>query len=302
MLAFGEHPGQSHGVRFDADRKFFGAAILPFLDEQVIRRRKRAVVIHEFNVGYNLEGLRKGDEEHEGIIRALLRQTEENANGKLAATLDAGIPPGPDQGWFDWGYAERIAEINRNIPGAIRNIVEPLRPSTVWLMWEQSMLHETLGAPGSFPEAVEMEAEAIRGSISICLERSRRVVSLIKEMRAADPRLAFVVPRGFAHRGMAGDFDYSEFEMTVSYGLRGAPLFSSEAIVESFGRALGDDELRRYAMLSLHFEDYIRNVGLPMFRKNGAKLTREGIWAMRVDARRHAFEALDSKEPLRRIG
>jgi hypothetical protein len=301
-LAFGEHPGQSYGVRFDADRKFFRAAILPFLEEHVIRLGKKALVIHEFNVGYDLSGLQRDNKEHEEIIRALLRQTEEKANNALGATLNAGIPLAPDQGWFDWGYAERIAEINRSIPGAITNIVEPLRPSTVWLMWEQTLACERSRGARSFEESVEIEMEAISGSIDICLGRSRRVAALVKEARESRPDMAIIVPRGFAHRGMADEFDYSEFEMTVSYGLRGAPLFSSEAIIESFGRLLGEDELRRYALLSLHFDDYLRRAWLPGIRKSGAQLTKEAIWEARVAARRHALDSVDAQERFRKHG
>lgn len=301
-LAFGEHPGQSHGLEFDADRKFFRAAILPFLEEHVIRRGKRALIIHEFNVGFDLNGLERGNEEHEKILGELVRKTEENANARLSATINSGMPLSPDQGWFEWGYGERIAEINRSIPGAIRNIVEPLQPGTVWRMWEQTLVCERSRITGSLAESVDIEMELIRRSIDICLERSRRVVALVKEARESHPEMAIVVPRGFAHRGMADDFDYSEFEMTVSYSLRGAPLFSSEAIIESFGRTLGKEELRRYAMLSLNFDDYTRRVGLPGIRNNGTPLTKEAIWKMRVEARRHALETVDAQARFRKHG
>ena len=291
LLAFGEHPGENHGISFDADRNFFKSTVLPFLEEQVIRCGKKAFVIHEYNVGIDLRGFEKGNAKDEKIVSEILMKTEEKANNAFSSSLNAGLPLAPELGWFDWGYAERIAQMNKDNPGAIRNIVEPLKPGTAWHMWEQSVALERSSAC-CFSESVEIEIDMIRRSIEICLERSRRVVALVKAIREADPHTAIVVPRGFAHRGMSGDFDYSEFEMQVSYNLQGVPLFSSEAIIESFGRKLGEEELRRYAMLSLHYEEYIRTTGLKKISRDGLPPTREDIRGMWVDARKHALETL----------
>jgi hypothetical protein len=291
VLAFGEHPGHCCGLRYEADKAFFRGAVLPFLDEHAVSRAQKVLVIHEFNVGYDLSGMSPENPEHLAGVRGVVEKMEEHANAVLRGSLDCGIMPDEYQSWLDWGYLERIIEINRAAPGRIRNIIEPLSDSTVWRMWDQTLTCNRTGDAGGYAERVELEMEIIRHSIEICLGRSRRVSALVKEIREKEPETAIIVPRGYAHKGMAVDFDFSEFEMRVSYGLRGVPHFSSEAIAESFARKLSEGELMRYAVLSIRFDEYIRKART-MIRPaqvNGGQITLERLLQMNAEARRYAL-------------
>ncbi|MCI0504165.1 hypothetical protein L0Y65_05660 [Candidatus Micrarchaeota archaeon] len=291
-LAFGDHPGHCCGVSYGADKGFFRASIIPFLDEQAIDKGNKVTVIHEFNVGFNLAGADRKNPEDAKRVRQMVEQTESFANAELERTLDAGEMPGMYRDWLDWGYLERIAEINRMRPGMIRNRIEPLRQSTVWRMWDQSVSGSALRKAAPFCERVEAEMELIRLSIGICLERSGRVIALAGEIREREPGTAIAIPRGWAHRGMAGHFEYSDYEVRVAYGLKGVPHFSSEAIAESFTRTLSDDELRRYAALSLHYGEYMGRNGCRIHggAENPESIPVERIWEISAQARRYALE------------
>ena len=256
-LAFGDHPARCNGVYYGADKPFFRNAVVPFLDEQVVRGGRRAIIIHEFNIFFDLNNLDPKNASHIRHVEGIMKEAEKNANAHFRQTLDAGRPLRENAGWFDWGYLDYIAEINGRTPNMITNIVEPQRGSTLWLMNGYGSQYTPVGDADSFANRVAAEAESIRGSIRICLERSRRVSALVKEIRRKYPDAAIVVPRGYAHKGMAVDFDQSEFQLTVSERLKGVPLFSSEAIAASFSGALGDAEIARYARLSIYYSEYV---------------------------------------------
>jgi hypothetical protein len=291
-LAFGEHPGHSCGVRYGADREFFRSAVLPFLEEHAVRRSQRVMVIHEFNIGLNLTDIDRTDPAHAGVVRRMVEDIESRANAELKRSLGAGEMPRAYRDWFDWGYLERIAEINRMWPGRIANRIEPLEGCTVWRVWDQTETMKRARDDMRIEERIGLEIDILRQSIGICLERSRRVVEAVKMLRLAEPDTAVVIPRGYAHKGMAGDFDASEFEVDVASGLQGVVQFPSEAIAESFSRDLSEDELRRYAMLSLMYDDY---VGINSHRirsvaesQEPARLER--VWEVSAEARRHALD------------
>lgn len=290
-FAFGEHPGDFFGARCRADKGFFRSKIAPFLEEQVLRKGKRAIMIHEFNAGFNLAGADRLDHAQAEIVGRLVQKAETDANAMLAATLDTGRPPNGYGGWFDWGHAECIADINRMRPGGIRNIVEPQGVSTVWRLWDQMLVEERMTGAKNFDERVAVEKEIIRHSIGICLERGRRLASLVKAFRAANPTLAIAVTRGYAHQGMVGEFDQSEFEVTSSSGTNGAPRFPSEAIIESFRRDLGEEELARFARLSVRFNEYMSANRKRILDEscNGAEAPVERVWALNKRARAYAL-------------
>jgi hypothetical protein len=290
-LAFGEHPGDFFGARCRADREFFRSRMTPFLEEQVLGNGKRAIMIHEFNVGFNLAGADRHDRAQAEMVGKLVEKSETDANAMFAASLDAGRPVTGYGGWFDWGHTECIAETNRMRPGAIRNIVEPQGASTVWRLWDQMCVEGGIAKVKSFDERVAVEKEIIRHSIGICLERSRRLASLVKAFRAANPNLAIAITRGYAHQGMAGEFDQSEFEVISSSGTNGAPHFPSEAIIESFRRELGEDELARYARLSLRFDDYLaaNRKGILKDSRMDGEAPMERVWALHKRARAYAL-------------
>ena len=282
MLAFGEHPGQHGDKVYPAHRKFFKAALLPFL-EDARQRGQRVLVIHEMSVDYRtkgLDGVNKADVES---LEAGLQIAENNMNGLLSESLDVGQMLNVARDWFDWGYLDVIVDLNQAAPGTIRNIVEPFGANTLGHIDEHTELFRRSQNPMPFRERLRLEAELIRASIKISLSRSLRVVKLIKRLRSENPDLAVAVPRGYAHHGMSEHFDYSEFEMTVASSLKGAPSFLADAVAESFRRPLTDQELMIYARLSLYFEEYCLNA-----MKEGAGL--ENIWDTYSEARQYALE------------
>ncbi len=302
-LAFGDHPGNFHGLRFPADRAFFRAAVVPFLENAVLKEGRNAIIIHEFNTGLELGHLDRHNPEHAEAVENAMAGIERGINEHFSETLDAGRRLVRYSDWFDWGYVDDVARMNGSAPGRVRSIVEPLRASTAWLVHDSIAPRRRIRAAEGFDGMVEEECEAIRFSIAICLERSRRVSALVKEIRAADPDIAIVVPRGWAHRGMETDFDFSEFQIVASAALKGVPHFSSEAVVESFSRELGQDELHRYARLTLYGEMYHSHnrERLGAILEMGPEAAQKAMWEFNAGARRYALAMEDARMSAERL-
>lgn len=251
LLVFGEHGGRNGRLRTPPDKEFFKDIVHPFVEKHIVRGGKRALIIHEYNTAINCDGL-----DNTGVSNAM-GTIERGLNQKLEATFNQGFAMDEDSmHWFDWGFMDMVLEINRGAPGTVECIVEPLGASTQWIMWRQNRFARARRASPTFDDTVMAEVEMIKGSIEICMDRDRRLVEFVHKLRRENPDRVIIIPRGYAHKGMAHDFDYLNYRKAEAARLTGAPWFSTEAIIEAFSRRLTQSELERYARLSLHYSEY----------------------------------------------
>lgn len=292
LLAFGEHPAECGGIRYGADKRFFKSAVVPFLEEHVERRGEKAAIIYEFNMGFDLQGYDRLNPAHIQAVQTMVAQTGKGMGDSVSPSLDAGSEIGANAYWFDWGFLDKVMAINSITPGRVRNIVEPLAADTAWTMWDQSLAADAMRNAGSFEERVEIEKEVIKYSARTCAGRSRRVADLVRRIRGQEPQMAIVIPRGYAHSGMVAFFGQEEFDITCVSHMRGAPRFSSDIIIEAFGREVSEEEWRRHAALSLRFSNYALTNGERFLRKacNGGGYDEDALRMLSVEARRHALE------------
>jgi hypothetical protein len=149
-----------------------------------------------------------------------------------------------------------LVEINGKAPGTAVTIVESQSASTIWLCWERMLMERKLYVAGSREEEIELEKAVLKKASEIAFERNRRVFAHAQELRKESPKKAIIIPRGYAHLGMSTFFDPIDYDITFTSRHRGAPRFSSEAIIDSFKRQLSEQDWAWYASLSLHFSEY----------------------------------------------
>ncbi len=286
LLVFGAHGGRNGGLKVPPDKEFYKGLVDPFVEKHVVRGGKRAVVVHEYNTSINCENLSNSE------VSQIMSNLEHRLKLKLDATFNHGMKMDEDSmDWFDWGFMDKILEINREAPSTIECVIEPLGASTQWIMWKQQQLSRIVRHTDSFDESVIAEAELIRGSIEICMDRDKRLAGFIHKLRTEDPDRAIIIPRGYAHKGMAMDFDYLNYMKIEAARLTAAPWFSTEAIIEAFSKQLTPAELERYARLSLHYNEYYyshMDQHLAQARMAGAEPV-EGLKQLTLHAREYAF-------------
>ncbi len=284
LLAFGEHGGYSRGMHFPPDKDFFRGMVGPFIERHV-RSGGKAVIVHEYNIGLSLDGVPRG------ALPGIISAHEDKIRWELKQTLSRGLEMTRSMDWFDWGFMDDVLQINKERPEAIVSVIEPLGVDTVWLMWQQSSLSRTRTVAESYERALELEIELLKHSVRICIGRDKRLFSYIEKLRQEMPGRAIIVPRGYAHLGMAAYFEHLDYDMTVGYRLRGAPLFSTEAIISSFSRDLSPDELRRLAALSIDYDEFCNSKEDSYL--DGAADSKAASNAKRrlaLDARAYAFD------------
>lgn len=261
---------------------------MPFLEEHVASGRG-ATIIHEYNVVRHLD-----NEYVNQNLEDDLSQNERSANLLLDESVNKGKRfDGIDYTWFDWGFLDAILKLNGSSPGAIRSMIEPLRASTVRLLWEEILLEHRM--PSIYPtkEAIEVEKRIIEAKVKVCYERDMRVLSLAKQLRAENPGRAIAIPRGYAHLGMAPFFDHAEFDITLAARHSGSPRFTSEAIIALFNNKLSDEEMGRLALLSLLHSSYMDEKWNEVMR--GAGSVDSKLNELTVVARRLALESAEKQ-------
>src|SRR5512143_489064 len=252
LLAFGTHGSG----RDRPDGRFFRNAVMPFI-ERAVSNGRRVAVIHEFSV---YGGVRADEGERSmlahcgtlegaaGHLRDFLSDMQERANMGLRCTLDVGLHGEPID---DWGYNDRIRSINARRPGSILNIVEPQSLESLVAYWKISEFGKGIG-----PEGVGTMMGFIRTMAEDCIRRDRGVLGMVERTAALDPDAAIVVPRGSGHRGMVALLGGSSHQVHVAERLD-CEDFMDRAVRASYGRTLGDDELRAYAVLELELMKFV---------------------------------------------
>jgi hypothetical protein len=251
LLVFGEHSTRSKGVDVPPNKKFFRSMVNPFIDGYLSGKGKRVAIIHEHNTRIDSAGM-----EPDGL-KSAVAELEGRIQRKLDDTFARGIAMESNaMTWFDLGFMDKVLEINREAPGTIQCIIEPMNHEVQQIMGKQAALAAERRTTEVFDVLVQVETEIIRQTIEISRIRNHGVVRRVHELRAEDSKRAIIVPRGYAHKGMAQEFDPREYGITGGAHLEGVSWFSTEAIIESYTRELTKEDLEGYARLSIYYREY----------------------------------------------
>ena len=256
LLVFGGHPGRCGHLVLQGDREFFRSNLAPFA-ERWARAGRRAVMIHEYSVAceagwsaltcHESKSAREIQGEPLADAQRRLDALRMSVNSALERTLGSGKGLTSGMEWFDWGCADDIIRINRARPGSIINVIEPL-------VAQAAVLLNRPRTEGK--DALEAEKEDVERAVRICRIRSASLASYIKSLRESSPGMPIMVTRGFAHKGMEDFFDPGEFDITSASRLLGAPWPSTEAVIMGMNGTISDEDLTRFARLSMHFGEY----------------------------------------------
>ncbi len=293
LLAFGTHG--SRGER--PDRRFFRKEVSSFIEAAAASGR-RVAVIHEFSVYGDIH---VGEEEksllmHRGSLEGLrhplrgyLAALQDQANAGLRRTLDLGLPGEQIE---DWGFNDRIREINSRRPGSVLSVVEPQSLESLVAHWRIS----DLGA-GIRPDGVGQMMGFIRTMAEDCARRDRRVAGMIERTAALDKDAAIAVPRGSGHRGLASLLGGPH---NLKVAERGHEDWMDRAVRASYARELSDAELRSFAVLELELLRFVHSrMGSPAARAACAlgagrwvrgRLFREGMEMLEKEIAGGRFE------------
>jgi hypothetical protein len=282
LLAFGEHPVPSNPVNEPGDRQFFRSQVLPFIDRHVIKEKRPATIIHEYNPYFDLGSIDRRDDEQMEHMRKRVAEVERDLNNAMAQSLDRGVMISQNPGWFDWGHMDAVLGINAKNQGRISNIIEPLASDTAWMLWDQAALSDRIEQAQSMNKLLNLQKDYLLNSITIALGRSRRVADLVKTLREKDSERAIIICRGWAHKGMVNLFNKSDFDMSAVDKID-TPYPSSRAIIQSFSGALNEEQLGRYVVRILFsdqchhpvVEDFKQRHSLEMSRLQAAACKNE---------------------------
>lgn len=253
LLAFGTHG--SGGER--PDRRFFRKEVGSFIEEAAAGGR-RVAVIHEFSVYGDVPAgederkmlMHSSLEGREHPLRGYLAAMQEQANTGLRRTLDLGLPGEPIE---DWGFNDRIREINARKPGSVLSIVEPQSLESLVAHWRISDFGREIR-----PDGVGQMMGFIRTMAEDCARRDRRVAGMIERSAALDGDAVIAVPRGSGHRGMLSLLAGSAHEVRVAEKVDGED-WMDMAVRASYMRALSDAELRAFAVLELELLKFVHS-------------------------------------------
>ncbi len=254
LLAFG-----THGSRGEKpDRRFFRREVSSFIEAAAANGR-RVAIIHEFSV---YGDIRVDEEErsllmHRGSLEGLqhplrghLAALQDQANAGLRRTLDLGLPGEPIE---DWGFNDRIREINARRPGSVLSVVEPQSLESLVAHWRIADL-----GGGIQPDGVGHMMGFIRTMAEDCARRDRRVAGMIERTAALDGDAAIAVPRGSGHRGMRAMLAGTAHEVRVVERLA-CEDWMDRAVRASYSRTLSDEELRACAVLELELLRFVHS-------------------------------------------
>ncbi|MBD3210721.1 hypothetical protein GF318_05050 [Candidatus Micrarchaeota archaeon] len=296
LLAFGYKGNQTKMP----DKKFFRSAVSPFLEKHVRQEGGRAVVVHALNTADLFDfseeqkraavlslNIRRGDFDPEledlrshqmkqviDIMTDAFTQIESRLNVRMASTMDMG--KAMDGFKRDWGFHGTILSINQERPGAVRNILEPQTFESACLYWELEATKSRAKEHLLDSDAIDLMLKYIRSTGKLLAERDFSTVARIKAISGREPDTAFVVPRGFMHRGMIMYFE-DDFELDVKQAVLGGgiPTQFMQAVIGSYTGHMSSRELlltatnvvaahREMEHSRIEFENLVNTWGLPI--------------------------------------
>jgi hypothetical protein len=290
LLAFGRHSGNISGSAIPPNRDFFRFAAAPFI-ERAVGRGHGATLIHQYRLVLDPVGSNRQEQERHAAPQ--LAAHERAIREMLATTLDLGRPaphPGPAASLLaqlDWGLIDMIMDINSRCPGAIKNLIEPQTPGQVSL---SCAYHTPCEGLGKRDARLIREGDAIRTAIALSKHRSRQVRQLALRLGEEEPERAIAITRSYEHAGMTRLFRHDGFALDTQSDDSLTQPFTCMALIRSYSRNLTPQELRRYALLSIHFNEYLEQA---MAERAGALPGADETADLAARAKRHAYAVVD---------
>ena len=240
LLAFGKHSSRES----PANKKFFRRAIVPFLEEHVERRGKKATIVHE-NAVYDAFDDEIAEKVTKKKLKAQEEPTEENVRSfreflsSLERTFDEMYktmikyyefantgreePPLDSSEFFEtlgglpydqsWGFEDYVLKVNRTSPYSIVNICEKPNVEAALTSWHVRTI-KSGARPSRFADHL---VDTVRFEVMQMHARDAALVAQMEEIAKTDPESVIVVPRGLMHKPMIQLIDKEKFDFTVHY-------------------------------------------------------------------------------------
>jgi len=266
LFAFGMHGTDNH----PSDKGFFNSAIQPFIEEQVVRGGKKAVIVHELVVydrfiwnndliSAALDSVRcRSNQKAEAELRSIkrrIRKIQSEVISEVEADLrklDSGTWP---LGLHTWGFEDLVVEINSRSRGSVANVAEHQEPDNIIALFKADALSMTwnviAGNMNIHPdERLQTLTEMYKQTAIADRMRDISVLKQIGRLSRADPERVIIVPRGSLHFPMVHLADRSKFDIETRYGFKGNierdTAWMFKAIAGYYTGKMDDGQLRNF--------------------------------------------------------
>lgn len=212
--------------RVGCDSDFFRSKITLFLEEHVVRGKKRAVLIHENSLGYDNFKFFRIEEYLADRVRLLknlqivLTEINTELEDEFRRTVWKGVSGYPK--YWDWGFEDFVLRINKQEHGRIRILYEPQTAEAYLLSFEEKQSFLRLR---SSPDLLQAYVDCLKMIGLHTLLRDRTMISLVDKLSAEDPDQVIIIPRGLMHHPMVALFDKDRYDLTYE-----VPQLSSEYV------------------------------------------------------------------------
>jgi hypothetical protein len=254
LLVFGVHgdkrpnaAGACSGST-EANSEFFRGAVLPFLEENVEKGGKKALVIYE--------ALWPAVSHPTSTVEDYLKRLAEPLNrGKAIGHADM----------FAFGFEDKILEINRKAPYQVLCRVERQYQEVRAGAYELNNLSEEMRNRRFDESSLGIMVEYLTKLCAICMARDNGVFDIAEEFRKKNPGSVIIIPRGTAHRGLATWFEHGRFLLWRKYEVNAlvdqdnadSDPFLVEALDRQYRGEASHEQIKRLAWLKLLFERYL---------------------------------------------
>jgi len=311
LLAFGSHRGTYDTFPVRGNRRFFRQAVVPFIEENVEKEGARAAIIHDCVchnwlrpplddikveiIKKNLKHEEIDSARIEGVIKEYERQIPilEEQSRKLLGLMNE-----ETRGMTAWGFETAVRRINRRNPNQIIHFIEPQEIASVSLDLEEDVQRTISMLTDDYETAIDCIVKFIKALAMETIYRDKGVVALADKLMTEDPEMVIIIPRGWAHKGMATLFDRKKYDITIAEEQNKNVPFAIEAALRYYNLDFDERNLRRYAILEHDANEFLEKKGLWFFLTHASVLVSRRLFRYTIDgfikkARKYAI----SKNP-----
>ena len=244
-------------------REFFGRAVQPFLEENVLKGRRKGLVVCEamlYRMHFDFRSatevrtvMGRASEGKLGMLQLGLDATARMMNSQFEATISKGKRPLPP---LRLGFEDFVMRLNRFNRGAITVVVEPQDARASFMHAEAESLVEGMG----YIHGMRGRTECLNSVIAILAEaaviRNRLICGMIESALDLDPALAIVLPRGPGNAGLHRSLDSRRCDIRLASD-GSFMTYLEQAVVALMGGEIGPGGLEEYSRLHLRYLEYL---------------------------------------------
>jgi len=184
---------------------FFKRSVEPFLEEEVIKKGRKATVVYEAHLYPKVFFGATRPMDVRGLVpiknttqlpalQKLLSTIERTLNRLLAESLEKGMQ---SKGLpIAEGFEDVVIRANQSRPGSVRCIIEPQNAHAAYIDLKLHRLYEQIRNKGPSGRTISILTELIKLQATCQEFHSFGLLSLIQDAEKEDPQRVIVIPRG----------------------------------------------------------------------------------------------------------